>query len=199
MIGLCGGIGAGKSTVAAEFERLGCLVIDSDRLNHEVLTRPDVKERLKAWFGERVIGPDGQADRRALAEIVFADPVGKGHVESLTHPLIAAARADMILRGNKDPAVKAIILNSPLLLESNLDRLCDTIIFIEVSETARLQRLSQTRQWDAAEVRRRQRWQRPLTEKRARSEFVVHNEGPAEQLRPQVESILATIVSRHLK
>ena len=197
IIGLCGGVGSGKSRVAAEFERLGCLVIDSDAQNSEVLQQPEVVEQLRAWWGDSVIGPDGGPDRRRIAEIVFVDGEAKRQLERLVHPLIAQRRAAMIRAVEGNPAVTAIVIDSPLLLESNLDRECDTIVFVNTNETERLRRLRADRGWTAEELKRREGWQIPLAEKRSRAEFVVENDGPAEQLHPQVADILKTIVTRH--
>jgi len=196
IVGLCGGVGAGKSMVAKEFEHLGCLVIDSDRLNHEVLRRPDVLQTVRDWWGDRVVAADGRPDHRRIAEIVFSNPDEKRRLESLVHPLIARLREDMIKAGDEDPAVEAIILDSPLLLESNLDRLCDSIVFVEASETRRLQRLQRERNWGRDELDRRQRCQKPLAAKRSRSDFVINNDGPVGQLCPQVADIFGKVVSR---
>lgn len=193
IIGLCGAIGAGKSAVAQAFAECGCLVIDSDRLNHEVLRQPDVRDTLVGWWGEGVLGADGRIDRRKVAGIVFDQPEERKRLESLVYPLIATRRADMILHGIKNPATDAIILDSPLLFESNLHELCDYVVFVEVGESERLARLERSRGWDAEEVRRRERWQMPLANKRARANFVIGNDGPVSSLRFSVEQILTQI------
>ena len=194
VIGLCGGIGAGKSRIAAEFERLGCLVIASDRLNHEVLTEPEVLRQLREWWGPDVVGPDDQADRRRIAKIVFADPEEKARLESLLHPLIARRRRTMICAVENSSAIKAIVLDSPLLFESKLDRECDSIVFVEASRSVRLRRLQANRGWDANELQRRESWQLPLAHKRQRSNFVIDNDSPEDSLGPRVAEILAQIL-----
>ena len=196
IIGLCGGIGSGKSRVAAEFERLGCLVVDSDRLNHEVLREPDVAATLKSWWGQDVLDAEGLPDRRRVAEIVFADGEAKRRLESLVYPLIARRRTAMITAVEDNPAFKAIVVDSPLLLESHLDRECDTLVFVNTDESRRLERLHRERGWTAEEVKRREGWQIPLVEKRSRATFVVENDGPVAQLRPQVADILRAIVAQ---
>ena len=197
IIGLCGGIGAGKSFVAREFERLGCLVADSDKLNSEVLQEPEVVDTLRQWWGEGVIGSDGRPDRARIAEIVFADEGAKRRLERLVHPLIARRRAAMIRGVQDNPAVTAIVIDSPLLLESNLHRECDTIVFVNASESERLRRLRAGRGWTAEELKRREGWQIPLAEKRSRAEFVIENDGPAKRVHQQVADILQTIVTRY--
>lgn len=195
ILGICGGIGSGKSQVAAAFGELGCLVIDSDKLNHEILRRPAVLQTLQSWWGPDVADAAGGPNRKRIAEIIFADGARKQRLESLVYPLIAALRADMILAGRKDPAFRAIILDSPLLFESNLDRLCDKIVFVEASEARRLQRLQQTRHWDARALQQRERWQKPLEFKRAHADFIVNNEGSVADLRAQAADILARILT----
>ncbi|MFH1747924.1 MAG: dephospho-CoA kinase [Planctomycetota bacterium] len=197
IIGICGGIGAGKSLVATEFERLGCLVVSSDRLNHEVLRRPEVLAKLRNWWGDEVIAADGSPDRQRIAELIFADADKKRRLEDLVYPLIAQLRQDMINAVSEDQAVKAIILDSPLLFESNLDRLCDTILFVEIPREQRLRRLQQSRSWTEDQLRQRERWLIPLADKRSRCDFVINNEGTPDQLRPQVVDILKKVTSRH--
>jgi dephospho-CoA kinase len=201
IIGLCGGIGAGKSRVAAEMAALGCEVIDSDRQNHEVLRRPDVLATLRSWWGEQVLDAGGGPNRERIGEIVFSSPAERQRLEGLVHPLIARLREAMIKAANEDQATRAIILDSPLLFESNLDCLCDSIIFIDASPVQRLQRLQrlqQSRHWSEEQVRQREQWQMPLAEKHSRAEFVIDNDGPPERLRPQAMEILNRIVSRHV-
>ena len=194
VIGICGGIGAGKSLVARVFEELGALRIDSDGLGREILCRKDVIETLREWFGEKLVSADGGIDRGELASIIFGQQELKQRVESLLHPLIAARRADIIKACSDDPKVRAIILDSPLLIESNLDRQCDALVFVEASESRRLQRLQQSRGWDTQELQRRQRWQMPLADKRARCQYTVSNDGTIEELRNQAKFVFDQIV-----
>lgn len=193
IIGIVGGIGAGKSAVAEAFASLGCLVISSDEANREILDRPEVAGQLRNWWGERVLGPDGRVNRKAVAEIVFADGTERRRLESLTHPLIAAHRAAMILAGLDDPAVVAIILDSPLLFESRLDTQCDRVVFVEASEAQRFERLRRSRGWDEAEFRRREASQLSVDAKRRRSGYVIRNESTMDDLRKAVADVLNRI------
>lgn len=197
IIGLCGGIGAGKSLVAREMQRLGGLVIDSDGIGHEVLRRAEVIGTLRAWWGDWVFDAAGRPDRRKIAELVFNDATEKGRLESLVHPLILALQEDMISNGLRDPKVSAIILDSPLLFESSLDQQCDFVVFIEVGAPERLRRLREERNWDEEELRRRESRQMPLAAKRSRSQFVIRNEGSIEQLCIQTKKIFGQIKAEH--
>lgn len=200
VIGLSGAIGAGKSTVAGILRDLGCLVIDSDALNREVLGRAEVASELASWWGSGVLSADGTVDRSAVARIVFDKPEERRRLESLTHPLIAARRRDMILAGSSNPAFVAIVLDSPLLFESRLDRLCDAVIFVDASPQMRLDRLLNHRGWDHEEVERRERWQMSVDDKRARAGHVIENNGTlaclCERTRTLLDQVLAQFSSR---
>ncbi|MBL8880472.1 MAG: dephospho-CoA kinase [Phycisphaerales bacterium] len=190
VIGLCGGIGAGKSVVASEFARRGCFVVDSDRLNREIMQRPEVIATLCGWWGQKVIGPDGNVNRKAVAEIVFQDSAERSRLESLMHPLIDRAREHMMHRAFDDRAVRAIILDSPLLFESNLNRLCAVTVFVDASEQTRRARVRQARGWDELELHRREAQQWPLQRKRAACDVVINNDNAIETVAPQVAAIL---------
>lgn len=198
VIGLSGGIGAGKSTVAAEFARLGALVIDSDELNHRVLDQPEVRAALVQWWGPDVLvrTADGaeRVNRREIAARIFSQPEGRRRLEGLTYPLIAALRQDIISGGNKNPAVTIIVLDSPLLFESSLDRSCDAVVFVAASPEQRLARVVRTRGWDRDELERRERWQLPPDEKQARSTYVIPNEGDLPALRERVRAVFEQIM-----
>lgn len=170
------------------------MVIDSDLHNREVLERPEVLRQIREWWGADVAPPEG-VRRDRLAAIVFSDPEQRKRLESLTHPLIGQMREAMISCGIKDAAVKAIILDSPLLFESNLDRLCDAVVFVDANEECRQQRVAQGRGWELAELKRRESMQTPLAEKRARAAYVIRNEGSPDELRDSANAILQQVLA----
>ncbi len=195
ILGICGGIGAGKTRVALEFEVQGCLVSDSDRLNHEVLETRAVQATLKGWWGDEVVAADGRTNRRRIGEIVFEDDIARQRLESLVYPLIDKRRRAIIRCGLSDRSVRAIILDSPLLFESGLDRLCDSVVFVDTDESIRLTRLHETRGWDRDQLRRRERSQKSNEYKRSHSDFEIDNNGPESRLRLQVIEILKQTVN----
>lgn len=182
--------------MAAALGALGCVVIDSDQLNHEVLETGAVRARLREWWGDSVFSSTGAVARDRIAKIIFADQEQKQRLEALVHPLIADARRDRINKVAADPTVRAIVLDSPLLLESQLDRLCDSIIFVDASTEVRLARLQAARNWDEAQLRRREQWQLPPEYKRSRADFVIDNNGTEEELLTQVAAVLQRIDHR---
>ncbi|MCW5775518.1 MAG: dephospho-CoA kinase [Phycisphaeraceae bacterium] len=189
VLGLAGGIGAGKSAVAAEFARRGCVVIDSDVEAKAALDRPEVREQLRRWWGERVIGAGGRVDRAAVAAIVFEDESQRRRLESLVHPLVRARRAELV-REAASRGAEVVVVDAPLLFEAGVDAECDAVVFVDAPREVRLERVRASRGWDEAEVDRRERAQMPLEEKRRRSRYGIVNAGLPTDLGPQVEGVL---------
>ena len=115
IIGILGGIGSGKSTVASEFAKLGCKVIDADRIAHELLDRQDVREEIIASFGRAVLDSAGNIDREKLAEVVFANGGKLSALNRVVHPLVLAGAERLIEQYNHQGEVAAIVLDIPLL------------------------------------------------------------------------------------
>jgi dephospho-CoA kinase len=174
VIGLAGGIGSGKSSVAAAFARLGCAVIDSDREAKAALDRPEVLATLKQWWGAGVVAPDGTADRAAIGRIVFADPAQRTRLENLIHPLIRRTRAQAQAEARAVGA-PAILYDAPLLFEAGLDALCDAVIWVECPREERLRRVMASRGWDDAELAKREAAQWPNDMKRAKCSHEIWN------------------------
>jgi dephospho-CoA kinase len=174
VIGLAGGIGAGKSSVAAAFARLGCAVIDSDREAKLALDRPEVLATLKQWWGAGVVTPAGKADRAAIGKIVFADPTQRTRLENLIHPLIRRTRAQAQAEARAEGA-PAILYDAPLLFEAGLDALCDAVVWVECPREERLRRVKSSRGWDDAELAKREAAQWAVEMKRAKCSHEIWN------------------------
>lgn len=185
IIGLAGGIGAGKSEVATILASLGALVTDSDREAKAVIERPDVRARLVEWWGPDIISSDGTTNRKAIAQIVFEKPSERARLEALVHPLVKSARDEIVARAAAT-GVSAVVIDAPLLFEAGLDRECDGVLFVDTPREQRLARLQATRGWDEAELARREKAQLPLEHKKAKSDVVVLNTGNVDDLRAQV-------------
>jgi dephospho-CoA kinase len=195
IIGLAGGIGSGKSTVAGILEELGARVICSDRLNHEELDSPEVLRQLREWWGEFVLTADGRADRAAIRKIVSGDPAARVQLERLVHPRIAARRQALMEAYAADPAVKAIVWDSPLLFEAGLAGQCDRVIFVEAPREVRLDRVMRARGWTTDDLERLEKSQRPLDYKRDRADYRVVNNSDDQELRRQVSDTFSRILS----
>lgn len=195
VIGLCGGVGAGKTEVARLLAELGCVVVNSDELAREALRDPAVIATLRRWWGDGVLDSAGAVDRSKVAAIVFNDPAERRRLEGLTHPWIERRRRaifDAAPRGTK-----ALVIDAPLLLEVGLDRECDAVIFVEADQAARLARVRQSRGWDERELNRREAAQLPLDEKRRRADDIIVNTGDLNSLREQVRRVFEQILLRH--
>jgi dephospho-CoA kinase len=195
VIGLCGGIGSGKSTVARLLESLGATVIDSDRLAHDQLNDPEVIRHIRSWWGDRVC-PDGRTvDRRVIAEIVFNDPEQLARLEKLLYPRIDRERQAIMERSCRAGGVRAFVWDAAKLHEAGLDAECDAMIFVEADRTVRLDRVRRTRGWDEAEVDRRENRQKPLDRKKATADYVIRNNSDIEDLRAQTERVFWAVLN----
>lgn len=196
MIGLVGGVGAGKSTVARLLAEQGAAVIDSDRLGHEQLQCPEVVDQVRRWWGPGVVLPSGAPDRSAIARIVFSDPGELARLEGLLYPRIERRRRELLAELNRDPRIRAVVLDAPKLLEAGLKGVCDVVVFVDCPRKERLRRAAQTRGWSEEEFDRRERSQFSLDKKRSMSDEVIVNHSDVEALRREVEPLFTTILKR---
>lgn len=195
VIGLAGGIGAGKSSVARVLESLGAMVIDSDRQCHAELDDPEVAAMLRRWWGDAVCGPGGEVDRQALAGIVFDKPAELARLEGLLYPRLARRREELLAAYEADPRVQAIVLDSPKLFEAGLNELCDAVIFVDASWSVRARRLAETRGWSEETLQKRENLLKPLDMKRALADHVVVNHSSVAALRSQVERVFSSMLA----
>lgn len=195
VIGLIGGIGAGKSAVARLLAQLGCVVSHSDHEGRMALQDPVIRETLVSWWGSDILDEDGEVDRGAVARIVFSNQAERRRLEGLTHPWIHARRSALF--EGAPPETPALVIDAPLLLEAGLDRECEAVIFVDAPPELRLERVRAGRGWDEEELARREESQLPLDEKRARADYVIENHGDMASLAEQVHSVLHEILRRH--
>jgi dephospho-CoA kinase len=197
IIGIAGGIGSGKSHVAALFAELGCHVIDSDAQVRAAYQQPIVKQTLEQWWGPDVLLADGSVNRSLIAHQVFADPAQRRRLEQLLHPLVSAAREAEMARVAQDRSVLAFVWDAPLLFETGLDGDCDAIVFVDSPLQTRLARVGQSRGWGAVELALRENSQWPLDKKRDLSDYVLTNAADAGTVRDQVRELFPRILEKH--
>lgn len=198
VIGVAGGIGSGKSSVARAFAALGCVVIDSDAEVRSLLTREGVKRELASWWGPGVLDGSGEVDRGAVARIVFTDPVQRARLEGFLHPMLRTNR-EMMKRRAAAAGAPALILDAPLLFEAGLSEECDAVIFVEAPRQTRLDRVREKRGWSEEELDRREKSQMPLEEKRSRSDYVLRNDRGEDCLSEEVSRLLDQMLTRRTK
>ena len=193
VVGLTGGIGSGKSTVAAMLAGRGAVVVDADRLAREaVAVGTDAFRGVVERFGPGVVAEDGSLDRQALAGIVFEDPSALADLNAIVHPPVRAAIAERLVELEGSDAV--VVLEIPLLVESGRSYGESAVIVVDCPEDVALQRLVD-RGMDEADARRRMAAQAPRAERLAVADIVIDNSGPLEALEPQVADLWATLQS----
>lgn len=189
IIGLTGGIGTGKTQVAKSLEELGAAVVNADLLGHEIY-----KPQTEGWrevvtaFGEQVVGPDGDIDRRALGGIVFSDEDALRRLNAITHPRIyalAAERLDALRRQGAGAAV----LEAALLIEAQWTGLVNEVWVITSPEADVIERLRERNGMDADTARARIRSQMPQSERAERADAVLENSGSLEELEADVRKL----------
>ena len=196
VIGLLGGIAAGKSTVARLFAERGLQHVDADAHARAVAEEPGiVREIARRWPSVVAAGTAGRqtVDRSALARIVFADPRQKGELEALLHPTIRARLlADVEAARARGTSV---LLDVPLLLENGMIDLCDHVVFVHAADAVRARRAAE-RGWSSDELARREAAQAALADKAARASHRIDNDGDLDETRRQVEALLASLEAK---
>ncbi len=194
--GLTGGIGSGKSAAAAIFEELGIPVVSADELSRIIVT-PGT-EGLAAVveaFGPGVLDQAGELDRKRLGKLVFRDPVQRGRLEAILHPRIRDRFQD-VLTTLEATGQHMVIYEVPLLFENNLEKTMKAVILVSAPEASRISRVMERDKLTADEVRARMATQMDDTNRRARANHILENDGDLEHLRRQVEALLPKILPR---
>ena len=199
MIGIAGGIGSGKSAVARGLAgRLRVFVVDADRIGHDVLTLPEIKQQIFQTFGADVFvsgAATGEIDRRQLARRVFGDEAhlknSLTRLESIVHPEIRRQIQCQIRQHQADHDV--ILLDAAVMLEAGWNDLCEALVFVEVPFETRLARVVENRGWDETELRRREASQLPLKEKTEAADFVIDNSGSLVESVNQLHQIVLAL------
>jgi dephospho-CoA kinase len=190
ILGVIGGIGSGKSRVAAILAERGGRVVSGDEAGHAALKQAAIKARIAGRWGRAVFDEQGEINRRRLGEIVFADADERRALEEIVFPFIEARLRQQIAAARADAQVKFVVLDAAVMLEAGWDKECDIILFVHTPAEERLRRLHEQRGWMEKELRARENAQMPLAEKRARADAVVDNSGPPEALPSRVDEVL---------
>ena len=193
VIGILGGIGSGKSTIAAEFAKLGCKVIDADRIAHELLEEHPVREKVVRLFGQAVLDSSRKIDREKLASAAFADRKMLASLNRIIHPLVLQRTQVLIEQYNSQNQVKAIVLDMPLLVEVGWHKRCDKLIFVDCEKKLRLERAKKMG-FDENQVKIRENFQISLDNKASLADNTVENNSDFSAIAKQVTGIFSYIV-----
>jgi len=195
LVGLTGGIGSGKSTVAELLAERGAVVIDADDLARRAVA-PGTPgfDRVVETFGRDILGPDGGIDRAALADIVFADPSRLRELEAIIHPEVARLLVESLepFRDTDDVIVYAV----PLLAEGGMAQGFDVVVVVVADVDRRIERLMRDRGMTAEEVRARVAAQLTDEERARVADVLLDNDGEPERLIPQVNRLWTDLAKR---
>lgn len=185
-VGLTGGVGSGKSTVARLLAERGAVVIDADSLAREVV-EPGTPgfDAVVAEFGDDIVAPDGRLDRPALAAIVFTDEARRTALNSIVHPLVGQRTAELLAAAGADAIV---VFDIPLLVESNMAGGFDAVVVVEAGVDMRLARLAE-RGMAQADARDRMAVQASDEQRRTVADEVIRNDGSIEELSARVDAL----------
>ncbi|MDA3869157.1 MAG: dephospho-CoA kinase [Gammaproteobacteria bacterium] len=186
-IGLTGGIGSGKSTVAELFSELGVTVIDADQISHQ-LTRSgsDSFRAIRQLLGDEFINAEGELDRKKIARHIFSNPDKKAALENMLHPRIRQRMLQEVERAKHDAY---IILSIPLLLETGFTDLIDRILVVDADDEIRIQRTRQRDDRSEQQIRAIMRQQVERDRRLQCADDVIYNNGSLEDLRNAVDRL----------
>ena len=193
IIGIMGGIGSGKSTVAAEFEKLGAKVINADKIAHDLLEEKDTRDMVISLIGENIVDLQGNIDRKKIAEIVFKNSELLFKLNSIIHPGVLQKTEELIEQYNQDNQCKAIILDMPLLVEVGWDKRCDRLIFVDCDEKTRKNRLK-SKFTEKNHIKNRENFQISLDKKQSIADNTVNNNSDFSTLVRQIAEIFSYIM-----
>jgi len=185
IIGLTGGIASGKSTVSNYLAELGAIIIDADKIAHEIMEKgkPAYWQVIEA-FGRGILAENGEIDRSRLGKIVFNDPEQKKTLEEITHPQVIREMREKIEEYRAEN--KVIVLDIPLLFEAGLEFMVDEIWVVYVDRETQLQRLMARDGLSYQEANIRIQAQMSLEEKRELADFLIDNRSTIEDLKRKV-------------
>jgi len=198
VIGLTGGIGSGKSTVAQFMAELGAVILNADKIGHEAL-KPDTEiwREVVAAFGRQILAPDGNIDRKKLGEIVFDNAESRARLNQIMHPRMY----DMVkaqLEEYRRQGMRVVVLEAPLLLEAGWTALVDEVWITTASETTVLKRLEERTGLSPAESLARIRSQLPAAERVRHADVVINTDCDMDELKAQVKELWQERFCLHL-
>jgi len=195
LVGLTGGIGSGKSTVARMLEKRGAIVFDADVLARQAVA-PGTPgfEKVVERFGPNVLAPGGGLDREALASIVFADPAARRDLEGIVHPEVRRMFAEGCQEYRDSDQV--VVFSAPLLVETGMHTAFDLLIVVSAPVATQIERLMRERAMPERAVQARIEAQLSLEAKAEVADVLVDNEGTLEDLEAQVDRLWRDLETR---
>jgi len=198
LVGLTGGIGAGKSTVAARLAELGAHIIDADQLARDAVApgSPGLAQ-VAATFGSEILDATGALDRAALGGIVFADHEARTRLEGIVHPEVSRLSGEAIARWRESDPTGIVIYDIPLLVESKNAYNFDAVVVLTVPNATRIDRLVSLRGMSQDEAQRRVAAQATEDQRRERADYIIDASTTLENTLAQVDTVWSQLQARN--
>lgn len=189
IVGVTGGFGTGKTTVARMFATLGAAVINADKIAHDVIApEGGVYKKVISLFGKAILKRNGRIDRKKLGKIVFADKKKLSLLNSVIHPEVIR-RVREAAKERKSRSKKVFVIDVPLLIEAGLEEMMDKIVVVTIDQKTQIKRC--TKKWSLSReaIMRRIRNQMSLSKKRQLADFIIDNNGSFDATKKEVKKI----------
>jgi dephospho-CoA kinase len=195
VIGLTGGIASGKSTVSAKLKQLGAAIIDADLLSREVVSKGEIAyNRIVQCFGENILLPSGQINRKRLGSIVFSDKEKLALLNSITHPEIINKVKDRI-QELKAAGEKVIVVDAAILIEMGLYKYMDSVWVVTVDKETQIKRLIERDRYDYRESENRINSQFTNDVRRKYADVIIDNNNSMEEVEKRLEELWHNIIT----
>lgn len=196
LVGITGGMGSGKSSLARLLAERGAILVDADRVTHRVLEGEEVIKALRDAFGEGVVDTCGHLDRSEVGRRAFSSEDNWRLLNRVVRPPLAAALWEEVERAERMAAGEIVVVDAPLLFEWDSQERFDAVIVVDAEEALCIERVEQRSKLGEQEIRQRMAYQMPAAQKRELADYVVNNDGDLDDLRCQAEKIWRELVDR---
>ena len=194
LVGITGGMGAGKSALAQILVEFGALRVDADEVAREVATIPAVIENLQMAFGRDLLGPDGRLNRQELGRRALRSAEASQRLESIMRSPLSAAIDRRLAQAVEEAAGGVVVFDAPLIYEWGNEGNFDRVVVVDAEEERCVSRVQQRSDLPVCEIRQRMARQMDPQEKKARADFVIDNNKDLDALAAQAEALWAELV-----
>ncbi len=192
IIGITGGIGSGKSTVADMFGELGAEVLNADKLCHQLIKTETVKNKILETWPDIIDDNTGMIARKKLAELVFSNTENVKKLNNILHPLVIAQIEQRIneLKNNS-----IVVIDAALIEESELSHICNFTVFVDTEKELRVERCTTDRNWDIKEIDKRERYQIDTRIKKVNADAIIYNDKSKEETKEQARKLWVKFIN----
>ncbi|TZE82333.1 dephospho-CoA kinase [Calorimonas adulescens] len=198
VIGLTGGIASGKSTVSNILREMGAYVIDADEISREIIKKgSEAWKEIIDYYGNDILLPDGEIDRKKLGNIVFADKEKLDKLNAITHPRIIQRIKEIIDAEKEKGKERAVILDAAILIEMGLQNMVDEVWVVSIDKDKQIKRLIERDKLSYEDAMNRIRMQMPLSEKVKYADYVIDNSKDIGYIRKQISKLWERVIKKN--